>query len=126
MQTLDVSDYARDETQTLHPAVKVHLQAGFVALASRKDRIVLARIYLENRADRRIDLGVHQHHRFAVFESLENHVGAELDRACDVDDNVDLARTAHHEGVLGDDRLALANCLIKLGLRPCHYNAVES
>src|SRR6266851_147458 len=125
LQALDVSDNARDETQTLHPSDQVHLQARFIAFASGKDDFVLARIHLENRADRGIDLGIHQYDRFAVFESLENYVGTELDRARDIDDHIDLARAAHHEGVLGHGGLALANGLVELGLRPRHDDIVE-
>src|SRR5258708_14293047 len=125
LQALDVSDNARDETQTLHPSDQVHLQARFIAFASGKDDFVLARIHLENRADRGIDLGIHQYDRFAVFESLENYVSTELDRARDIDDHIDLARAAHHEGVLGHGGLALANGLVELGLRPRHDDIVE-
>src|SRR5256885_2150517 len=125
LQALDVSHDARDETQTLYPAVKVHLQARFVALASRQDDLVLARIHLENRTDRGVDLGIHQHDGLAVLEGLENYVSAELDRARDVDDDVDLAGAAHHEGVFGHGRLALANRLIELSLRACHDDGLE-
>ena len=100
LQTLDVPDDPRDQAEPLDPAEEVHLQPGLVAIARRQDDAVLAGVDLQDRADGGVDLGVHQHHVLAVAEGLEDDVGAELDRAGDVDDDVDLARS----GRSGTDR----------------------
>ena len=54
----------------------------------------LSRVDLQDRADRGVDLGVHQHDVLAVLERLEDDVRAELDRAGDVDEHVDLLGAA--------------------------------
>ena len=54
----------------------------------------LLRVHLQDRADRRVDLGVHQHDVLAVLERLERDPGAELDRAGHVDEDVDLLGAA--------------------------------
>ena len=100
--------------EALHPAEEVHLHAGLVAVARRQDDAVLARVDLQDRTDGRVHLGVHQHHRLAVPEGLEDDVSAELDRARHVDDDVDLGRAADQERVLGDGRQALANRVVEL------------
>ena len=81
LQALDVADDARDQAEALDPADEVHLHAGLVAVAGRQDDAVLLGVDLQDRADRRVDLGVHQHDVLAVLERLEHDVGAELDRA---------------------------------------------
>ena len=58
----------------------------------------------------RVQLGVHQHDVFAVLERLQHDARAELDRAGDVREHVDLlrARQEHcivgHHGTPGADR----------------------
>ena len=64
---------------------------------------MLVGVGLEDRADRRVELRVHQHDRFAVFERLERNLRAELDRAGHVDQDVDLLRLAE-ECVVCDNR----------------------
>ena len=46
-------------------------------------------IGLQNGPDRGVELGIHQHDVLAVLECLEHDVGAELDRAGDIDEHVD-------------------------------------
>ena len=70
---------------------------------------MLARVDLEDRADRGVDLGVHQDDVLAVRERLEDDLGAELHRAGDVDEHVDLRRAGEQHRVLGHHRAALAN-----------------
>ncbi len=81
---------------------------------------MLSGIPLKDRADRAVDLGVHQHHVFAVTEGFENDVGTELNRAGDVDDDVDLVRVADEEWILGDSRTPGTDRLVqcRLGTRP--------
>src|SRR5258708_19745894 len=50
LQALDVSDNARDETQTLHPSDQVHLQAPSIAFPTANYHFLLARIHLNNRS----------------------------------------------------------------------------
>ena len=88
------------------PAHEVHLQAGLVAVAGRQRHAGPLGVGLQDRADRRVDLGVHHHDVLAVGERLDEHVGAELDRAGHVDDDVDLRRPADQHRVLGDRRPA--------------------
>ena len=54
-------------------------------------------------ADRGVDLGVHHHDVLAVGKRLDEHVGTELDRAGDIDDDVDLIGMADQHRVFGDD-----------------------
>ena len=79
LQPFHVADDARDETEALHPAKQIHLHARLVTIARRQNHAVLARVHLQNRADGRIDLGVHQHDGLAVPERLEDDMSAELD-----------------------------------------------
>ena len=63
------------------PAIEIHLHAGLVAIAGRKNDAVLLGVDLQDRSDRRVDFGIHQHDVFAVLEGFEHDMGAELDRA---------------------------------------------
>ena len=92
LQTLDVADDAGDQAKPFDPAVEIHLDAGLVAVAGRKNDAVFLCIYLQDRTDRRVDFGIHQHDVLAVLESLENDMRAELDRTGHVDDHVDELR----------------------------------
>ncbi len=91
LEALDVADHARGRgPRPFDPAVQVHLQPG--SSPSQADRITPCSlgVDLQDRPDRGVDLGVHQHDVLAVGERLEDDVGAELDRPGDVDDDVDL------------------------------------
>jgi hypothetical protein len=44
----------------------------------------------EDRSDRCVHLGVHEHHGLTVPERLEDNLGAELHRPGDVDEDVDV------------------------------------
>ena len=72
LQPLDVSEHARLEPEALHPAVEVHLHARLVAVAGRQDDAVLLARNLQDRPDRCVDLGVHQHDVLAVRERLQD------------------------------------------------------
>ena len=78
---------------------------------------MLLRVRSQDGPDGRVDLGVHQHHVLLVLERLEDDVRAELDRAGDVDDHVDLRGAAQQHWVFGHDRLTLADRLVHGGLR---------
>ena len=79
--------------EPLHPPHEVHLEPRLVAVAGRQDLAVPLRVHAQDRADRGVDLGVHQDDGLAVPERLENDVGTELHRAGDVDEHVDVAAT---------------------------------
>ena len=117
LQPFDVAHDARDEPEALDPAIQIHLHAGLVAFARRQDDAVLFGVDLQNRADRRVDLGVHQHDVLAVLESLEDDARPEFDRAGHVHQHVDLLGARQQEGVFGDDRLAGADGILHLALR---------
>ena len=59
---------------------------------SHADRMhaVFVGVNLQDGTDGRIDFGVHQHDVFSVLECVENDSGAELDRARDIHQNIDL------------------------------------
>ena len=63
----------------------------------------LLRVDAQDRADRRVELGVHQHDVLAVARGLEHDLRAELDRAGEVDEHVDLLGAAEQERVVRDD-----------------------
>ena len=54
--------------------------------------------------------------RLPCWNASRMTLRAELDRAGDVDDHVDLRRAADGERVLGDDRLAPPDRLVERGL----------
>ena len=61
---------------------------------------------VEDRSDRRLELGVHQHDVLAVRKRLEGDVRPELDRAGDLADHVDVLAAAEQERIVGHDRAA--------------------
>ena len=106
LQALDVADHARLEAEALHPAVEVELDARLVAVAGRHDHAVPVGVDVEDRADRRLELGVHQHDVLAVRERLERDLRAELDRAGHLADHVDVLAPAEEERIVGHGRAA--------------------
>ena len=90
LQALHVADHARVEPEALHPAVQVHLHARLVAVAGRQDDAVLARRRLQDGADRRVDLGVHQHDVLAVTNASSTTCAPNSTSARHVADDVDL------------------------------------
>ena len=70
----------------------------------------------QDRADRRVELGVHQHDVLAVAGRLEHDLRAELDRAGEVDEHVDLLGAAEQERVVGDDDAVGADRVLDLVL----------
>ncbi len=71
---------------------------------------------VQDRADRRLELGVHQHDVLAIGERLEHHLRAELDRAGDLAHDVDVLAPAEQERIVGVGRTAASGDLIELGL----------
>ena len=87
---------------------------------------MLVGVGLEDRADRRVELRVHQHDRFAVLERLERNLRAELDRAGHVDQDVDLLRLAEEECVVCDNRPPGADGVLELSRRRRYDHVVAS
>ena len=78
---------------------------------------MLVGVALEDRADRGVDLGVHQDDVLAVPERLEQHVRRELDVAGDLADDVDLLAPAEQERILRDRGPAVADRVLERALR---------
>ena len=78
LQAFDVSHHSRSKPEPFDPAVQIHLHTRFVSFARGQNHSMFGGISLENWADGRVDLRVHQHHIFAVLECLENNLRAEL------------------------------------------------
>ena len=108
-KSFDVADHARGQAQAFHPAVKIDLQTGLIAIAGRKNDAMLFGINLKNRSDRGVDFGVQQHDVLAMFEGFEGYASAELDRSGDIDQHIHFRRPRQQESVIGDDRLAFAH-----------------
>ena len=64
------------------------------------------RIDLEDRADRRVDLGVHEDDVLAVTERLEDDGRRVLDVAGDLADDIDLLAAAQEVRIVGERGLA--------------------
>ena len=75
---------------------------------------MLAGVDLEDRADRRVDLGIHRDHVLAVLERVERNAGAEVDRSGHVDEHVDLLRAAEEERIVRDDRTSGSDGVFEL------------
>ena len=116
LQALDVANDSRRKAQTLDPAIKIHLQARLIAVASREDHAMFFGIDLQDRSDGGIDLGVQQNDVLAVLERFEGDARAKLDRAGDIDEHIDFLGTRQQEGVFGDYGLAFADGEIDLVL----------
>ncbi len=114
LQSFHVADDSRRQSQTFDPAIKVDLQAGLIAIASRKDYAMFFRIDLQNRPDGGIDLGVEQNDVLAVLERFESDARAELDRAGHVHQHIDFLGAGQQEGVFGDHGLAFTDGEIDL------------
>jgi len=71
------------------------------------------RVDLEDRADRRVELGVHEHDRLAVLERVERDARAELDRAGQLDEDVDVLGAREQERVVGCDGRPLAQRVLE-------------
>ena len=74
-------------------------------------------VHVEDRADRRLELGVHQDDVLAVRERLERDPCAELDVAGHLADHVDVLAPAEEERVVGHGRAAAACRVLELRLR---------
>ena len=59
---------------------------------------------LQDRTDRRVDLGIHQHDVLAVLESFESDMRAEFDGAGRIDDDIHVLRAAQQQRILGRHR----------------------
>ena len=98
------------------PAVEIHLDAGLVTIAGRKNNAVFLCVYLQDRPDRCVDLGIHQHDILAMLEGLQNRMRAELDGTSDVDHDVDQFRARQQERVFGRYRFIGADRIVELPL----------
>ncbi len=97
--------------------MQVDLDARLIAVAGGQHHAVPLRVDLQDRADRGVELGVHQDQVLAVAERFERHVRPELHRAGDVDEHVDVLRPAQQHRIGGGHRLPRANGLVDLVLR---------
>ena len=78
---------------------------------------VLRRVHLEDRADRRIELRVHQDDVLAVAERLEHDVRAELNGSGDLHEDVDLLRATEEHRVVRHRHAVVADRLLDVGHR---------
>ena len=113
LEALDVPDDARDQSEAAHPAHEVQLQARLIALAGGHDHARLAGLHVQDRADGRVDLRIHQHDVRSVGERLEDDVRAEFDGSGHVDEDVDLLGSGQQQRVVGDRRPARANGVLE-------------
>ena len=72
---------------------------------------------VQDRPNRRLELGVHQHDVLAVCERLERDVSSELDRARDLADDVDVLAAAEQERIVGHGRAAGRRGVVERVLR---------
>ncbi len=117
LQSFDVADHTRRQAQALHPSVQIDLHARFVAVAGGKHHVVLLRIDLQDRSDRRVDFGVEQDNVLAVLERLEDELRAKLHRTGRLDQHVDVRRPCQQHDVLGHHWRALAQRVLERVLR---------
>ncbi len=61
-------------------------------------------INLKDRADRRVDFSVHEHDVLSVRKRIKNDVGAKVDRASDINEDVDQRRAGEKKCILRHDR----------------------
>ena len=119
LQSLDVSADQRLHPNTLDVAPEVDLNTRLVAITARQNHAGIVRIDLQNRSDRRIQLGIHHHNRLAVRESIQEHTRRKLNRARDFDQNIDVFRSAEHMRIGCHTRNAGIDGGIQLS-RGCH------
>ncbi len=117
LQALDVADHPRLEPEPLDPPIEVQLHTRLVAVARREDDAVPVGVDVEDRADRGLELGVHEHDVLAVRERLERDLGSELDRAGHLADDVDVLAAAEQEGIVRHDRAAGRRSVVERVLR---------
>ena len=91
---------SRDLTASVLPSPQAVL-ARLVAIARRQDDAVALCVDLEDRPDRRVDLGIHQHDVLPVFERLEDHGRRIFDVPRDLANDIHLLAAAEEEWVVG-------------------------
>ena len=78
---------------------------------------------LKNRADKGIELSVHENNVLAVFESVEDDSSGRFDTPCNFDQQVDRFALCEHGRIIGKYRSSLLDCRFRVGRRrnstPC-------
>src|SRR5882762_5453200 len=104
---------------TIGPILRVHGKKHGQILSAcdgDEDLPVLLPVDAKDGPDGGVDLGVHQHHGLAVSERVQDDPRSELDRAGDVDDDVDPGRAADRVWVFRDDGQAAPDRLVEVRL----------
>jgi hypothetical protein len=86
---LDVARGHRTQPQGTKIAQQSHGHARLVAVGVGNDDAGCIGFGLKDGANQRVELGIDQHHMFAMGESVQNHVGRGFDRSRNFDQYVD-------------------------------------
>src|SRR6185503_10535663 len=104
------------QSKALDPPKQIHLDSGFISVASGENHTVLGGVGLEDRPDGGIDFRIHEHDILFVLECFERHLGSELDGAGNVHQDINVLRAGEQKRIFCDDRLTSANGVVQLPL----------
>src|SRR5262249_61292367 len=105
-EALDVPGENGLEPESSHVAVQIHRDAWFVTVGVGDHNSGGVGALLEDRADRRVELRVHEDDVLPVLDRLECGSSAGLDLTGRLDDDVDALATTYRQQVVGHGRNA--------------------
>ena len=113
VQAFEVAGHDGRQSDRANEANHVHRHARLVAIGVGIDNALPYRLCLEDRANSRVELHIHQHDMLAVLDGRKHRARPRLHGAGALDNEVDVVGGTQHRRILGDAGLAAPDGVVE-------------